>query len=127
MRDSICLRGLGKRRRQNPVRDQQIGGWRPCWLMVFVLLVGPTWAILAVAFGSSQGGICRIPASHCPNPVGLKDVNFYARLDIVLNGNVISWSPFVGMFIARVSRGRSVREIPHLRFANTHGGLRFGG
>lgn len=32
------------------------------------------------------------------------------RLDIFYWAWWISWSPFVGMFIARVSRGRTVRE-----------------
>lgn len=31
-------------------------------------------------------------------------------MDAVLLGLVISWSPFVGMFIARISRGRTIRE-----------------
>lgn len=76
-------------------------------LMVFVIAVGPTLAIFTGFFDSLASYLWRIvPLS---SPVG--------RDDIFLHGWTtfywawwISWSPFVGMFIARVSRGRTVRE-----------------
>ena len=49
----------------------------------------------------------------CPvfsNPIGREDVNFMQGWTSFYWAWWISWSPFVGMFIARVSRGRSVRE-----------------
>lgn len=44
------------------------------------------------------------------NPVGREDANFSQGWTAFYWAWWISWSPFVGMFIARVSRGRSVRE-----------------
>jgi choline-glycine betaine transporter len=44
------------------------------------------------------------------NPVGRSDANFSQGWTSFYWAWWISWSPFVGMFIARVSRGRSVRE-----------------
>jgi BCCT family betaine/carnitine transporter len=44
------------------------------------------------------------------NPVGRTDANFAAGWTAFYWAWWISWSPFVGMFIARVSRGRTVRE-----------------
>ena len=77
-------------------------------LLVFVLLVGPTWAILST-FGSSLLAYGEyLPALS--NPVGREDVNFMQGWTSFYWAWWISWSPFVGMFIARVSRGRSVRE-----------------
>ncbi|WP_323803081.1 BCCT family transporter [Sulfitobacter litoralis] len=77
-------------------------------LLVFVLLVGPTWAILST-FGSSLVAYGEyLPALS--NPVGREDVNFMQGWTSFYWAWWISWSPFVGMFIARVSRGRSVRE-----------------
>ncbi|MEH6674803.1 MAG: BCCT family transporter [Sulfitobacter sp.] len=77
-------------------------------LLVFVLLVGPTWAILST-FGSSLVAYAEyLPALS--NPVGREDVNFMQGWTSFYWAWWISWSPFVGMFIARVSRGRSVRE-----------------
>ena len=51
--------------------------------------------------------------THLPalsNPVGREDVNFTQGWTAFYWAWWISWSPFVGMFIARISRGRSVRE-----------------
>jgi BCCT family betaine/carnitine transporter len=50
---------------------------------------------------------------HLPalsNPVGREDENFVQGWTAFYWAWWISWSPFVGMFIARVSRGRTVRE-----------------
>lgn len=44
------------------------------------------------------------------NPVGREDTNFMQGWTAFYWAWWISWSPFVGMFIARVSRGRTVRE-----------------
>ncbi len=44
------------------------------------------------------------------NPVGRPDTNFMQGWTSFYWAWWISWSPFVGMFIARVSRGRTVRE-----------------
>ena len=77
-------------------------------LLAFVLLVGPTLAILST-FGSSLLAY----AEYLPglsNPIGREDVNFMQGCTSFYWAWWISWSPFVGMFIARVSRGRSVRE-----------------
>ena len=44
------------------------------------------------------------------NPFGRDDANFSQGWTSFYWAWWISWSPFVGMFIARVSRGRTVRE-----------------
>jgi BCCT family betaine/carnitine transporter len=44
------------------------------------------------------------------NPFGRADANFSQGWTAFYWAWWISWSPFVGMFIARVSRGRTVRE-----------------
>ena len=77
-------------------------------LMLFVILVGPTAEIFKTMF---SGGIAYIreivPLSM---PFGREDVNFSQGWTSFYWAWWISWSPFVGMFIARVSRGRTVRE-----------------
>ena len=50
---------------------------------------------------------------HLPalsNPFGREDANFSQGWTAFYWAWWISWSPYVGMFIARVSRGRTVRE-----------------
>ncbi|EAR51337.1 Choline-glycine betaine transporter [Oceanicola granulosus HTCC2516] len=77
-------------------------------LLLFVLIAGPTLALLTgfadslIAYGQ------YLPALS--NPVGREDVNFTQGWTSFYWAWWISWSPFVGMFIARVSRGRTVRE-----------------
>ena len=77
-------------------------------LLLFVIIVGPTLAI-ATGFVANLGAYLQ----HLPalaNPLGREDVNFSQGWTAFYWAWWISWSPFVGMFIARVSRGRTVRE-----------------
>ncbi|GHF67999.1 BCCT family transporter [Seohaeicola zhoushanensis] len=77
-------------------------------LLLFVLLAGPTMLILT-DFGQGLAAYVReiVPLS---NPVGREDTGFVQGWTSFYWAWWISWSPFVGMFIARVSRGRTVRE-----------------
>ena len=77
-------------------------------LLIFVLIAGPTLAILTGFFDSLKAYIAYLPALS--NPIGREDVNFSQGWTAFYWAWWISWSPFVGMFIARVSRGRTVRE-----------------
>ncbi|MFO6463596.1 BCCT family transporter [Jannaschia sp. KMU-145] len=77
-------------------------------LLFFVFFVGPTGDILADFFG----GLAAYAANIVPlsNPIGRDDTGFLHGWTTFYWAWWISWSPFVGMFIARVSRGRTVRE-----------------
>ncbi len=77
-------------------------------LLIFVLLVGPTLAILTGFADSLMAYVQYLPALSMP--FGREDVNFSQGWTAFYWAWWISWSPFVGMFIARVSRGRTVRE-----------------
>lgn len=77
-------------------------------LLVFVLIVGPTVAILTGFLDSLLAYFQYLPALSVP--VGREDINFSQGWTAFYWAWWISWSPFVGMFIARVSRGRTVRE-----------------
>lgn len=77
-------------------------------LLLFVLLVGPTLALLKGFVGNLGAYFEYLPA--LANPVGRADTNFVQGWTAFYWAWWISWSPFVGMFIARVSRGRTVRE-----------------
>jgi BCCT family betaine/carnitine transporter len=78
-------------------------------LLVFVIAVGPTWQILQGFFLNLAAYGTYLPA--LANPFGREDTNFVQGWTGFYWAWWISWSPFVGMFIARVSRGRSVREL----------------
>ncbi len=77
-------------------------------LLVFVLLAGPTMTIFADFFaGLGAYAVDILPLS---NPFGREDTGYMQGWTAFYWAWWISWSPFVGMFIARVSRGRTVRE-----------------
>ncbi|MEO1197831.1 MAG: BCCT family transporter [Pseudomonadota bacterium] len=77
-------------------------------LMLFVIIVGPTLAIVTGFFTNMGAYLSNLPALAMP--FGREDANFSQGWTAFYWAWWISWSPFVGMFIARVSRGRTVRE-----------------
>ena len=77
-------------------------------LLLFVIAFGPTLAILTGFFANLGAYAEYLPALS--NPFGRDDANFSQGWTSFYWAWWISWSPFVGMFIARVSRGRTVRE-----------------
>ncbi|HAW92028.1 TPA: BCCT transporter, partial [Candidatus Azambacteria bacterium] len=77
-------------------------------LLLFVIIVGPTLAILTGFFANLGAYFQYLP--ELANPVGREDTNFSQGWTAFYWAWWISWSPYVGMFIARVSRGRTVRE-----------------
>jgi BCCT family betaine/carnitine transporter len=77
-------------------------------LLLFVVAVGPTLMIVT-GFARNIGAyLTELP--FLSNPFGRSDANFSQGWTAFYWAWWISWSPFVGMFIARVSRGRTVRE-----------------
>lgn len=77
-------------------------------LLLFVIIAGPTLAIFTGFFDNIVAYVVNIP--ELSMPFGREDVNYSQGWTAFYWSWWISWSPFVGMFIARVSRGRSVRE-----------------
>lgn len=77
-------------------------------LWLFVLIAGPTAVIIATIGNSVIDYLRFLP--ELSNWVGREDDAFLHGWTTFYWAWWISWSPFVGMFIARVSRGRTVRE-----------------
>lgn len=77
-------------------------------LLGFIIIVGPTQQILSGFFANLFAYAENIPALSMP--FAREDANFVSGWTGFYWAWWISWSPFVGMFIARVSRGRTVRE-----------------
>jgi BCCT family betaine/carnitine transporter len=77
-------------------------------LLIFVVIAGPTLAILTGIWSTGVAYIENIvPLSSW---IGREDDKFYHGWTVFYWAWWISWSPFVGMFIARISKGRTVRE-----------------
>ena len=77
-------------------------------LLVFLIVAGPTLVIATGLLESLTAYVVHLPALS--NPFGREDANFTQGWTAFYLAWWISWSPFVGMFIARVSRGHTVRE-----------------
>ena len=77
-------------------------------LLAFVVLAGPTLKII-MAYGENLifyfQDIVRLSNWNRP-----EDLQWYRDWTIFYWAWFISWSPFVGMFIARISKGRTIRE-----------------
>lgn len=77
-------------------------------LLVFVVIAGPTALIFTGMGENFLAYLTDMPA--LTNWIGREDIGWFHDWTIFYWAWWISWSPFVGMFIARISRGRTVRE-----------------
>jgi len=77
--------------------------------LVFLLLVGPTVYILG-GFTQNLGYYLRVFPELALWTETFRDTNWQGSWTVFYWAWWISWSPFVGMFIARISKGRTVKE-----------------
>jgi len=78
-------------------------------LMIFLLVVGPTVYMLS-GFSQNLGFYLTILPEMSLWTETFKATNWQGSWTVFYWAWWISWSPFVGMFIARISKGRTVRE-----------------
>ena len=79
------------------------------FLLIFVFVLGPTVFILNTFVESLGGYLFRlIPMSFRAG--AFSDSEFISGWTVFYWAWWISWAPFVGTFIARISRGRTIRE-----------------
>ncbi|OPJ56268.1 BCCT family transporter [Alkalithermobacter paradoxus] len=76
--------------------------------MVCILLLGPTPYIIRLF--SNALGVYLNDFVKSSFYISLKDASWQGGWSVFYLSWWISWSPFVGMFIARVSKGRTIRE-----------------
>ncbi|MEU6443995.1 BCCT family transporter [Streptomyces sp. NPDC047046] len=78
-------------------------------LMVFVFVAGPT-VFLLDALPSSAGGYLDRLVAMASSTGAFGDEKWLGAWTIFYWAWWLSWAPFVGTFIARISRGRTIRE-----------------
>jgi choline/glycine/proline betaine transport protein len=78
-------------------------------LMVFVLLLGPT-VFLLQAYVQNTGAYLSDIVNKTFNLYAYEPTDWIGGWTLLYWGWWLSWSPFVGLFIARISRGRTIRE-----------------
>lgn len=78
-------------------------------LIIFVFILGPTLPILRGFIENTGSYIANLTEISTWNEI-YKDSHWQNTWTVFYWGWWIAWSPFVGSFIARISRGRTVRE-----------------
>ncbi|WP_417656923.1 BCCT family transporter [Pseudidiomarina aestuarii] len=78
-------------------------------LLVFILLAGPT-VFLLQAFVQNTGSYIADIVGNTFNLFAYEKTDWIGGWTVFYWGWWLSWAPFVGLFIARVSRGRTIRE-----------------
>ncbi len=91
-------------------RLSQLNVYLAAALLLFVLVAGPTLFILST-FSQSLGYYVQVLPELAWWTEAFAETDWQGGWTIFYWGWWISWSPFVGMFIARISKGRTVREM----------------
>lgn len=78
-------------------------------LLLFVLVVGPT-VFLLQTFVQNTGAYLSDLVNKTFNLYAYEPTDWIGGWTLFYWGWWIAWSPFVGLFIARISRGRTIRE-----------------
>ncbi len=78
-------------------------------LLLFVLALGPT-VFLLKTFVQNSGAYLSEIVSKTFNLYAYEPTDWIGGWTLLYWGWWLSWSPFVGLFIARISRGRTIRE-----------------
>ncbi|SDH50374.1 glycine betaine uptake BCCT transporter [Alteribacillus bidgolensis] len=96
-------------------------------LMLFLLFTGPTVYIFNVFTQTLGSYLQNLPSMSFDTNIFAGDQSWVQDWTIFYWAWWIAWSPFVGTFIARVSRGRTIREfvIGVLAVPTIFGGLWF--
>lgn len=80
-------------------------------LFIVILVVGPTILILNMMTAGTGQYLCTfLIQSFDVAPLNEQKSEWMSTWTVYYWGWWMSWSPFVGIFIARVSRGRTIRE-----------------
>ncbi|MEB7754885.1 BCCT family transporter [Staphylococcus pseudoxylosus] len=81
------------------------------FLALFLILVGPITQIIEIFFSSISRYITQIiPMSLRLEPFNDKANNWIGNWTIFFWAWWTTWAPFVGSFIARISKGRTIRQ-----------------
>lgn len=80
-------------------------------LLLFVLLAGPTGALMRGALTAVGDYVSALPELSLRSfPYAPDKAGWFHGWTLVYFVWWIAWAPFVGVFIARISRGRTIRE-----------------
>lgn len=78
-------------------------------LLAFILVTGSTLSIIRGTFESLGSYLANLPELALWNDT-FADTGWQSSWTVFYWAWTISWSPFVGLFIARISKGRTIRQ-----------------
>lgn len=87
----------------------ELNFWLSIVVVVFLLLFGPTQYLIAITI-ESVGDYLQNLMVMTFHTNATRDDGWQAEWTVFFWGWWLAWSPFVGIFIARISRGRTFRE-----------------
>ncbi len=106
----VAVRGLRASPRASSGSPTSTWCW-PSALALFVFVVGPTVFILNLIPTSIGSYVADLPMMAARTGAeGGETSDWLAAWTVFYWAWWISWTPFVGMFIARISRGRTIRQ-----------------
>lgn len=79
-------------------------------LLVFVLVAGPTLYLLRGTIEAIGGYLAELPRLALWNDAFDENPGWQGGWTVFYWAWTITWAPFVGIFVARISRGRTIRE-----------------
>ncbi|MGV3113454.1 BCCT family transporter [Corynebacterium freneyi] len=79
-------------------------------LLFFVLVAGPTLYLLRGAIEAIGGYLAELPRLALWNDAFDENPGWQGGWTVFYWAWTITWAPFVGIFVARISRGRTIRE-----------------
>ena len=79
-------------------------------LLIFVLVAGPTLYLLRGTIEAIGGYLAELPRLALWNDAFDENPGWQGGWTVFYWAWTITWSPFVGIFVARISRGRTIRE-----------------
>lgn len=97
--------GLDKGIKRLSIFNMVVAGF----LMLFVFLFGPTIHILE-SFLQNTGAYLNNIVERTFNLQAYSRSDWIGNWTLFIFGWTMSWAPFVGLFIARISRGRTIRQ-----------------
>src|SRR5699024_10739534 len=83
--------------------------WMAVGLLIFVLLTGSTLFVLKGTIEALGTYMVNLPELALWNDT-FADTGWQNTWTVFYWAWTISWSPFVGIFIARISKGRTIRQ-----------------
>ena len=91
-------------------RLSEINVWLSTLLLLAILIVGPTAFLLGFVVTSFGDYAANVIPMGFWTANSVADQNWQGAWTVFYWGWWLAWTPFVGLFIARISRGRTVRE-----------------